>query len=207
MVAALQSLPSDSISAVLREVFASPEYAWETRAHPLQFFIDRYRDLLRWLGDLGARHPVAYWVVVGLLTGVLLLVLAHLAYLIWRALRPRVIARGGAVATPLAVRDAAWHVREALRLAREGRFAEALGHRFLVLVLELDRRRVVRFHPSKTPAEYVVEARLDPSATVAFRDLVSRLYGHLFAGLACRADDLAAFDAQANAVVASRATA
>lgn len=207
MVAEPQTVPSDSISAVLRDVFASPEYDWDTRVHPLQFFIDRYRDLLRWLADLGASHPVAYWTVMALLAGLLLAVLAHLTYLIWRAVRPQATESARATAVPAAVRDADWHLREALRLARDGRFAEALGHRFLALVLELDRRRMVRFHPSKTPAEYAAEARLDPSAAVAFRDLVSRLYGHLFAGLTCRADDLVAFDAQANAVVASRATA
>lgn len=192
---------------MLREVFASPEYAWETRVHPLQFFIDRYRDLLRWLADLATSHPVAYWTLMGLLTGVLLAVLGHLGYLVWRALRPRAAASVGVAAAPALVRDAAWHMREAVRLAQEGRFAEAAGHRFLALALELDRRRVVRFHPSKTPAEYVAEARLDAAGAAALRDLVSRLYGHLFAGLACRADDLVAIDAQANAVMASRATA
>lgn len=206
MVVAPQSLPRDSIGAVLRDVFASPEYAWETRVHPLQFFIDRYRDLLRWLADLATSHPIAYWTLMGLLTGVLLAVLGHLGYLVWRALKPRAMTTAGAAAAPARVRDAAWYLREALRLAREGRFADAAGHRFLALVLELDRRRVVRFHPSKTPAEYAAEARLDASGAAALGDLVSRLYGHLFAGLACRADDLAAFDAQANAVMASRAT-
>lgn len=206
MVARPQALPNDSIAAVLRDVFASPEYAWETRAHPLQFFIDRYRDLLRWLSDLGASHPVAYWTIMGLLTGVLLALLAHLGYLVWRALRPRMLIAPGEVAVPVTVRDAAWHLREALRLARDGHFSEALGHRFVALVLELDRRGAVRFHPSKTPAEYASEARLEASGSAAFGDLVSRLYGHLFAGLSCRADDLAAFDAQANAVMASRAT-
>ncbi len=207
MVAESQAVPSDSIGAVLRDVFASPEYDWDTRVHPLQFFIDRYRDLLRWLADLGASHPVAYWTVMALLAGVLVAVMAHLGYLIWRAVRPRAVARGDERAAPVTARDAAWHLREALRLARDGYFAEALGHRFLALVLELDRRRMVRFHPSKTPAEYAAEARLDPSASAAFGDLVARLYDHLFAGRACRADDLAAFDMQANAVTASRATA
>lgn len=206
MVAALQALPADSISAVLRDVFASPEYAWETRVHPLQFLIDRYHDLLRWLTALGTNHPVAYWTVLGVLTGVLLAVLSHFGYLIWRALRPRAPASVSMAAAPLPVRDAAWHLGEALRRAREGRFTEALGHRFLALILELDRRRVVRFDPSKTPAEYAAEARLEAPGAVAFRDIVSRLYGHLFAGMACSADDLAAFDVQANAVSRSRAT-
>ena len=35
---------------------------------------------------------------------------------------------------------------------------------FLALVLELDQRHLVRFHPSKTPREYSTEARLaEPS--------------------------------------------
>jgi len=207
VIAQLQSISDDSVRVVLHEVFASPEYAWESRAHPLQFFIDLYRRFLGWLVGLADAHPLAYWTIMGLMTGLLLAILAHVGWLVWRALRPRTGSTRPTPAGRVAVHDAAWHLREALRLAREGRYGEAIGHRFLALVLELDRRHLLRFHPSKTPAEYAAEAQLGAPAAEALADVVSRLYRYLFAGVACSADDLVAFDARANAVIALGAAA
>jgi len=200
-----QGVPDDSVRAVLREVFSAPEYAWDTRAHPLQFFIDQYRRFVSWLNGLADAHPVAYWTILALLTGLLLAILVHLGWLVWRALRPRAGAHTIPATGRVVVHDAGWHMREAARLARDGRYAEAIGHRFLALVLELDRRNVVRFDPSKTPAEYAAEARLAAPAATVLADVVSRLYRHLFAGAACSADDLVAFDDRANAVIAAGA--
>ena len=72
-----------------------------------------------------------------------------------------------------------------LELARAGRYAEALGQRFLALVLELDRRKALRFHASKTPAEYVGEARLTDRGRASLAGLVAQLYRHLFAAVPC----------------------
>jgi hypothetical protein len=49
-------------------------------------------------------------------------------------------------------------------------------------VLELDARRVMRFHPSKTPSEYSREGALDPGQRDEFRALIRTLYRHAFAG-------------------------
>jgi hypothetical protein len=65
-------------------------------------------------------------------------------------------------------------------LARQGRYTEALAYRFVALVLDLDRQKLVTFHPSKTPAEYVREARLGESGRATLAGLVSRLYHHVF---------------------------
>jgi len=69
--------------------------------------------------------------------------------------------------------DAAATARQVEELARAGRYAEALGHRFLALVLELDRRKALRFHASKTPAEYVWEARLTEMGRASLAGLVA----------------------------------
>src|SRR5439155_4298789 len=61
-------------------------------------------------------------------------------------------------------------------LARGGRYAEALAHRFLAVVLELDRLKALRFHTSKTPAEYVGEARLTDAGRATLAGLVAQLY-------------------------------
>ena len=207
MIPAAQAASADSIRAVLDRVFATPEYAWEVRRHPLQFVFDWYRDLLAWLDGLAASHPVAYWVLIGLLVGILVAVLAHFAYLVMRALRPRAVSDGMPSIVAERSRDAAWHVAEARRLALAGRFAEALAHRFVALVLELDEDGALRYHPSKTPAEYVREVRLGSVAGDDFRLLVTTLYAHLFGGAPCSELDVAAFDRRASALVGHRATA
>ena len=85
----------------------------------------------------------------------------------------------GRAATP--PRDAAWYRAEADRLAAAGRFAEAMQSDFLRLVLELDARSVFRYHPSRTPNEYVRAAALPEERRRELRDLVRSLYAHAFA--------------------------
>src|ERR1044072_9102713 len=110
---------------------------------------------------------------------------------------------GGAAAPPPpapgppVIRDARAHRALADELAAQGRYAEALGHLFLAVVLELDKRKAVRFHASKTPAEYVGEARLAASAGSTLATLVAQLYRHLFGAVPCDADQFAAFGAAA----------
>ena len=92
MVGLPQGVPDDSVRAVLREVFSAPEYAWDTRAHPLQFFFDQYRRFLSWLNGLADAHPVAYWTILALLTGLLLAILAGSDACIWLVSIPAVAA-------------------------------------------------------------------------------------------------------------------
>ena len=86
-------------------------------------------------------------------------------------------------------------------LAREGRYAEAIAHRFVALVLALEQRRAVVFHPSKTPAEYVNEARLDPSGRASLAALVGRLYRHVFGAVPCADPEYRDFTAAADLVL------
>lgn len=201
MIPAPQETSADSIRAVLERVFATPEYDWELRRHPLQFLLDWYRGLLDWLDALASSHPVAYWVLIGLLAGILVAILAHFGYLVVRALRPRASSRAAQAVVLTGSRDAAWHLAEARRLAREGRCGEALAHRFIALLLELDEDGTIRYHPSKTPAEYVREVRLGAVASNDLQLLVTTLYGHLFGGAPCSELDVAAFDRRASALV------
>ena len=201
MSPAAQTVPADSIRVVLDRILAAPEYDWELRRHPLQFLLDWYRDALDWFDDLASSHPVAYWVVLGMLLGILVAILLHFGYLVVRALRPRAMSGSAPSVVLRPPRDATWHLEEARRLALEGRYSEALAHRFVALVLELEKGSVLRYHPSKTPAEYVIEARLDSAASDEFRMLVAVLYAHLFGGAPCGEPAVAAFDHRAAALV------
>lgn len=168
------------------QVFSRPEFQWVERHRVLSWLLqqrDKFRD---WLNRLAEQHPTGYTIGLGLLVIVLVVFVVHIGYVVWRIVRPG--ARTGAPTTtsrPGIIVNAAWHVARAEELARAGHYAEALAHRFLAAVLELDRIGALRFHASKTPAEYVGEARLDESGRASLARLVAQLYRHLFGAVPC----------------------
>lgn len=182
----LQGVPADSIRRAVREVFLRPEYRWVSGDQPLHWFRDLWRRFVEWLARLTAAHPALSQVVFWGLLVLLVALLVHLGYTAWRIYRVTVErpAPGipGALAAPL---DARAHLERADALARSGRFTEALAHRFAALLLELDRVEALTFHPSKTPAEYVREARLTSEGRSALAGLVARLYQHVFGMAPC----------------------
>lgn len=198
MSAVPQHADPDSLAAVLRSVFAQREYQWTGTgtSNAWAWLMEQLQRVLEWLERLRLTFPIHYYIVLSVLTVLLVLILVHITWVVWRSLRP-VTAVGAPAVMAGPVRDAAWHLAEARRLGAAGRFAEALAHRFLAAVLDLDARRVVQFHPSKTPAEYAQEARLDDLGRAELTDLVASLYRHLFGGAPCDAAEWQRFDAQA----------
>ena len=195
-----QEVTADSIRTVLRQVYAGPEYDWEFRRNPFQFFFDLLGSVAAWLAKLEVTHPVAYWILMGVMTGLLVAILLHFAYLVVRTLRPRVSDAAPESVSPVHRRGAAWHLEEAKRLAAEGRYRDAIAHRFAALLFVLDEHKVIRFHPSKTPAEYAAEIDLAEEGIAKYKALVGTLYQHLFGGVDCSDRDLHSFDQQAAAL-------
>jgi hypothetical protein len=176
---------ADSLRAVLDTVFASKDYQWQSRPDPVSMFTRWMESLQRWVSRLQEGHPVAFrWLLIGLLIMVLA-IFAHAAWVFLRAIRSGARLGEGLPAGAGPRRDRAWYRREADRLAAQGRYAEAVQADFLSLVLALDELRLLKFHPSKTPAEYGMEARLSGEPREEFRDLVRRLYGYAFARRPC----------------------
>jgi len=164
----------------------------------LSWLARQWQHLVDWLNHMATAHRLGFDVGLTLVVIALVVLLVHIAYVIWRIVRPAV--RSGPQASGVGagkVMDAAAHLAIADRLASAGRYTEALGHRFLALVLELDRRQALRFHVSKTPAEYVWEARLSQQGKASLADLVGNLYRYLFAAVPCDAEAYAAFGAAA----------
>jgi hypothetical protein len=167
-------------------VFAQAEYRWTQPAHPLRFLRTWWLGLLDWLNGLQTTNPLAYYGLLAVCSIGLVLILVHVGYVVWRIARPSV--KTGEVragAAPARLLDARAHLARAEELARAGRYAEALGHRFLAVLLDLEEAQALRFQASKTPAEYVGEARLDDAGRATFTALVARLYRHLFGALPC----------------------
>ncbi|HEU5218283.1 MAG TPA: hypothetical protein VFU23_06470 [Gemmatimonadales bacterium] len=176
---------ADTLRAVLDTVFAGKDYRWQERPSPVSIFARWMGALQEWLFELRQAHPLAFR---GLLFLLLILVLAIFAHAVWIFARTVRAADSGREGLPTAGgrrRDREWYRREADRLAAQGRYAEAVQADFLALVLALDGLRLLKFHPSKTPAEYGMEARLAEQSREEFRDLIRRLYGYAFARRPC----------------------
>lgn len=188
---------ADSLRAVLDSVFAAPAYQWTERPHPLGFLDEWWRALGEWLGRLEGNHPEVFHLLFWLLNLVLVGILLHGAWImvrVVRAARAPASPAGEPAAPP--PRGPDWYRREADRLAALGRYAEAMQHDFLALVLELDARQVVRFHPSKTPNEYAREARLPDEARGLLTELVREVYAVAFARRPCGPADYEAWRAR-----------
>lgn len=182
---------------VVGEVFARPEFQWLERRRILGWLQSQWAALLDWLDRMSSQHPVGYTIGLILIIVVVLILAAHIGYVVWRIVRPSAAKAGAPATGGMVVLDADSHLARAAELARSGRYAEALGHRFLAVVLELERRNALRFHSSKTPAEYVGEARLDESGRASFAALVAQLYRHLFGAVPCDRSEYEAFGAVA----------
>ncbi len=179
-------MPADSLRRALGEVFARPEYRWVERPNPLEWLVNIWHRLQAWLDTLQASHPGGFKLLLAVLVLILIGLLAHVGYVVWRITRPTVRTPAGAVAvTGMRFEDARAHLIRAEELARAGRYAEALAHRFMAVLLQLERAQALTFHLSKTPAEYVAEARLDAAGRESLAGLVARLYRHLFGAVPC----------------------
>lgn len=187
------------------QVFARPEYQWTERRRLVSWLARQWHNVIEWLNHLADRYPVGFNIGLALVVVALVVLLVHVGWVMWRIVRPA--ARTGTDKTAARagiIMDAAAHLARADALARAGRYAEALGHRFLAVVLELDRMKALRFHASKTPAEYVGEARLTDAGRASLAGLVAQLYRHLFGAVPCDAREYETFGAAAQELVRGR---
>jgi hypothetical protein len=198
----VQGIPADSVRRAVGEVLARPEYHWVAPRHPLQWLANTLHAFQVWLNRMNDSHPLVFHLVQWGSIVVLVSILVHFGYIAWRIYRATVHPAGAAAAVPgLRLEDARAHYQRADALAREGRYSEALAHRFTAVILDLERARALRFHPSKTPAEYAGEAALDETGRATLTGLVARLYRHLFGAVPCDAQGYRDFGTDAQLVL------
>ena len=199
LLAVLQgtSPSSDTLRAVLDTVFASSDYRWVEPPHPFAVLERWWASLQTWLARIQVVYPALFWVLFWCLVVVLVAVFVHGVWVMVQTLHAAGAPPSATSGASAEAHGAAWYRREALRLARMSRYPEAMQADFLALVLDLDHRKLLRFHPSKTPHEYSAEAQLNPEARALFGELVHSLYGYAFARNACGPDEFAAWQEQA----------
>ncbi|MCC6316942.1 MAG: DUF4129 domain-containing protein [Gemmatimonadaceae bacterium] len=180
-----REVAADSLRALIEVVLRAPEYQARAPRDAWAPVARAWWALLDWVDRLRESNPLGYRAFVWLMVLILAAIVLHAMWIAARTLRA---GTAPAPAEPLAqssiVRDAAWYAREVERLTASGRLAEAMQADFLRFVLELDARRVARFHPSKTPSEYVREADLGDEARRDLRAVVATLYAHVYARVA-----------------------
>jgi uncharacterized protein DUF4129 len=179
-----------ALRAALDSVFASPAYRWTEEPAPWRLLREEWQRLVDWLRAIETANPGAFRIFVAVLVVGLLLVLGHAGWVVWRTVRGAVAANTPrAPSAPRETRDARWYLGQADRAAAAGRFLEALQLAFIGLALTLDGQGLLRYDPSKTPAECARDARLAPADRERLRELVRALYAHAFGGRPCRDDD------------------
>lgn len=179
-----------ALRATLDSVFADPAYRWTETPAPLRLMREWWARLGDWLDTLRLGNPTVFRLFVFALLVGLVVILAHGVWVVWRTVRdaasPDDVSGLPAGGEP---RDAAWYRRAADRAAAEGRMAEALQLAFVALALSLEGQGLLRYHASQTPAEVARGARLAAGDRERLRDLVQRLYAHVFGGRPCAAAD------------------
>ena len=176
-------LSDDSLRTVLDTVLSAPAYQW-TQTEPRLSWISRWwRTLVDWLRHFRETNPTTADILFWTLALILVLIFVHGGWIMYRTIQGATAADGrGASATTAAIRDDKWYHRLADALAAQGRFAEAMQAAFTGLMLRMDARGILRFHPSKTPREYTREARLAPESLDHLRAAVGELYDYAYAG-------------------------
>lgn len=181
-----ETIPADSLRRVLEDVFRGEPYRWRDESAATVLVRTWWRAMVDWLDRLAGQHPALFKLLIWGLIAVLVAIAAHTIWLLIRTTRARPATQGGKAAVGRReVRDSAWYAREAARLAGAGRFPAALQAEFVRLMLELDARNVVRFHPSRTPREYLTDLPAGDRRRADLHQLVDELYRYAFGGTGC----------------------
>jgi hypothetical protein len=193
------ALAADSLRAALDSVFRSPAYDWRPPDKTVTWFTEHFRALLAWLDSLRALNPVAYRIFIAVLVTVLLAIILHAAWILIRTAQRAEQGAETGTEPVVAARGQAWYDAEADRLAREGRFAEAVQAAFVALARRLDALGLLQYDASLTPAECARAARLDEGDRSRLRRLVTELYHVAFGSRECTADDYRRWRTEAEA--------
>jgi hypothetical protein len=176
--------------AALDSVFARDPYQWSPPPPLLQLLKDWWALLVDWLQGLRTDNPLLFRLFTIAILAVWVAIFLHAAWLVWLTVRGAARSeQASAAAAQGERRDADWYSRAADRAAEEGRFADALQLAFVAIALTLDAAGLLKYQPSKTPAECARDARLGAADRDRLRGLVRTLYAGAFGGRSLGRED------------------
>jgi hypothetical protein len=183
------ALSDDSLRAVVHTVLTAPDYQWTDPSTRLSLLARWWAAVGDWLNRLQQSNPLAMELLLWGLVAVLVAIFVHGGWIMYQTVhRAGAPPSEGSTEALSSIRDERWYQRRAEELAAQGRFAEAMQAAFTALMLHLDTRGILRFHPSKTPREYAREAKLGEDLRAILAGAVGTLYACAYAGRVCGAD-------------------
>ena len=156
------------MAAVFRQAaFVKRQPSWISRR--IGDFFDWVAGLFRGLSGTRSSNPALFWTIMVILIGVVVAVIARLAWVSYLRRTQGIEARPDLRGTPNISQGDPWLAAQ--QHAARGDFTAAAHSLYLALLNAIARRGLVRLHPSKTAGDYVRELRAR-SATVftRFRD-------------------------------------
>jgi hypothetical protein len=150
--AALAVAPGpDAVRDKLHDILSRPEFGEPKRA----WWLESLAEFFAWLGKLHGAAPGLYWLLLGSLLVLLVLLLVRVASALRRAVtRVGRATREEAAAQERRRRSLACR-EEAGRLAGAGEFTEAVRYLFLALLYRFDESGRVLFQRALTNREYL----------------------------------------------------
>jgi len=181
-----------TIRAETRKVLADPAFAERTSLSDsiLRWFLEKLRG---WhgpsLGWTGGWLGILEWLILIWCVATLVAILIHFLWTVYMMLGPRRAKRAGGFRPGVAAELAEASVEELQRwrdrLAREGRFREAVAVMLLLLLRHLEACGLVQFDASKTNGDYVREFPRGRSDRDGFRRFVRSCDVAVYSEAAC----------------------
>jgi len=108
-------------------VFARPEFQWVERRPLLSWLARQWHNLVDWLNRMAGQHPLGFDIGMALVVVALVALLVHMAYVIWRIVRPGVrTGEAKSTAGATLIMDAATHLAMADELMKGSTLLEQM---------------------------------------------------------------------------------
>lgn len=185
----------EELRARLQGILSRPEYQWPDQPEN-DWRLQLLRRLYQWwheqvtprISHLYEYSPVAYWLLVAVLMAACVLLIYHIYISLRSAFGPGGRGRAGQRGTvePVVEGSPEALLAEADEAAAQRHYRRALRCLYLAVIRHLERRRLLRYDPSRSNGEYLRDLRPHPRLQALLRsvtDLVDAVwYGGQRAG-------------------------
>jgi hypothetical protein len=192
----LQQPSAAHIEEALARVYARAEFTERRTPALVQFMRDLWNGFREWIASLWEMvlpersGPIVQWLLYALVAGAALWALTHLILSLQQS-ETRDAARAATAAGDARARDVTWWENAARAAAQDNRFRDAALFLYNAVLLRLEARGELRYHPGKTPGDYRREVRAHARTRTVFEQFIRAL---LPAAFGARTPDAATFE-------------